>query len=254
MMNLVYFLPVWFQAIRGVSAVDSGIRLLPMLLPMVFASIGTGIFVSKVGYYTPPMLVGTCLMTIGVGLLTTLQVDTGSGKWIGYQILYGFGLGMTFQAPNLAAQTVLPKRDVPIGTSLMFFGQLLGGAIFISIGQNVLNNELVKRLSHLPGFNPALLLSEGATTLIQQLPASIRGAVLVGYNESLRQVFYVSLVMCCLVILGAAALEWRSVKKNAPAKQNDAEKGRTEGEETDAGSEKGAREENGAEGTAEVKA
>lgn len=254
MMILVYFLPIWFQAIRGVSAVDSGIRLLPMLLPMVFASIGTGIFVSKVGYYTPPMLIGACLMPIGVGLLTTLQVDSSNGKWIGYQILFGFGLGMTFQAPNLAAQTVLTKMDVPIGTSLMFFGQLLGGAIFISVGQNVLNSELLKRLSNLAGFNPALLSSEGATTLIQQLPASIRGAVLVGYNESLRKVFQVSLILCCLVIFGAVTLEWRSVKKNAPAKSKDAGEDRTEGDETDVGSEKGTRNENGAEGTSTVKA
>lgn len=245
MMILVYFLPIWFQAIRGVSAVDSGIRLLPMLLPMVFSSISTGIFVSKVGYYAPPMLVGTCIMTVGSGLLTTLQVDSSNGTWIGYQILFGFGLGMTFQAPNLAAQTVLTTRDVPIGASLMFFAQLLGGAIFISVGQNVLNSELLKRLSNLPGFNPALLSSEGATTLINQLPESIRGAVLIGYNASLRKVFQVSLIMCCLVIFGAATLEWRSVKKNAPAKKQDAEASRTEGDETDLASAKGSRDENG---------
>lgn len=222
MMIFVYFLPIWFQAIKGVNAVDSGIRLLPMLLPMVFASIVTGVVVSKVGYYTPPMIVGNCVLAVGCGLLTTLQVDSPAGKWIGYQVLYGLGLGCTFQAPNLAAQTVLHNRDVPIGTSLMFFSQLLGGAIFTSVGQNVLNSELLKNLAPIPGFDPALLQQNGATSLIASLPPNLRGPVLYGYNASLSKVFQVGLILACLVIFGSLGLEWRSVKKNAPKKDGDA--------------------------------
>lgn len=186
-----------------------------MVLPMVVSSITTGILISKIGYYTPFMLGGIVLLSIGAGLLTTLQVGTGQGKWIGYQVLYGFGMGLTFQAPNLAAQTVLPTVDVPIGTSLMFFSQLLGGSIFISVGQNVLNNELVKHLSGVPGFNPASILDAGATTLTH-LAEPLKTTVLLAYNESLRTVFQVGLVMTCLTILGGASLEWRSVKSKKP--------------------------------------
>lgn len=87
MMVIVYYLPIWFQAIENVSAVQSGIRLLPMVLPMVLASIMTGVLTGRVGYYTPFMIFGTCLIAIGAGLLTTLQVDTSEGKWFGYQII-----------------------------------------------------------------------------------------------------------------------------------------------------------------------
>lgn len=233
MMIIVYFLPIWFQAIKGLNAVDSGIRLLPMLLPMVFSSIGTGLLVAKTGYYTPPMIFGNCIMAVGAGLLTTLQVNSGDGKWIGYQVIYGIGLGCTFQAPNLAAQTVLSNRDVPVGTSLMFFGQLLGGAIFTSVGQNVFNSELIKRLTGLAGFDPALLQSSGATTLIGSLPANLRAPVLFAYNESLRKVLQVALIMSCLVIFGSLSLEWRSVKKNAPKKGGDAANNAEEGKATD---------------------
>lgn len=219
MMIFVYFLPIWFQAIKGVSAVDSGVRLLPLTLPMVAASVVTGALVSRIGYYTPFMIAGSCILSVGAGLLTTLQVDTGAGMWIGYQVVYGWGMGCTFQAPNLAAQTVLGHRDVPVGASLMLFSQLLGGAIFISVGQNVLDSQLQSRLSGLPGFDPSLLLKTGATTLIGQLPETIRPAVLAAYNESLRTVFHVGLIMACLTVLGAAALEWRSVKKHAPRKE-----------------------------------
>ncbi|KAI8307208.1 Efflux pump aflT [Colletotrichum sp. SAR11_59] len=213
-MIIIYYLPIWFQAIQGVSAVESGIRLLPLVLSMVVASLMTGGLIRRTGYYTPFLIIGVCSMSVGAGLLNTLQLDTPSAKWIGYQILYGFGTGCASQVPNIAAQTVLPKKDVPIGTSLMFFSQLLGGAIFISVGQNVLNNQLLERLSSVPGFNSALIESSGATSLTN-LPASVKQTVLVGYNESLRVVFRLGLILTCLSILGALAMEWRSVKQNA---------------------------------------
>ncbi|KAK6848915.1 efflux pump aflT [Apiospora arundinis] len=230
MMIFVYFLPIYFQAIKGASAVDSGIRLLPLTLSMVVASMANGIFVNKIGYYTPSMIAGTCLLAIGAGLLTTLEIDTPRA-----QILYGFGMGLTFQAPNLAAQTVLPTKDVPTGTSLMFFSQLLGGAIFISVGQNVLNNQLLTRLSGLPGFKPSMISQNGATTLSKSLPADLLEPVLLAYNESLRVVFRVGLVLTCLIVLGSAAMEFRSVKKNKPKKATDAEKGDAASAKTDSG-------------------
>ncbi|KAJ8110170.1 hypothetical protein ONZ43_g5943 [Nemania bipapillata] len=233
MIIFVYFLPIWFQAIQGVSAVNSGIRLLPTTLSLVVASISNGIFVTKIGYYTPTMLIGTAICTIGAGLLTTLQVDTGMAKWVGYQVVYGFGQGLCFQAPNLAAQTVLPKKDVSIGVSLMFFSQILGGAIFVSVGQNVLNNQLLQRLAGLPGFSPALVASGGATTLVNSFPAEYRGDVLSAYNESLRTVFRVGLILAALSVIGSVSMEWRSVKKDKQGhKAADVEKGATEGSES----------------------
>ncbi|OQE39277.1 hypothetical protein PENCOP_c007G02408 [Penicillium coprophilum] len=212
----VYFLPIWFQSIKGNSAVESGIRLLPMMLSMVVGSIGGGITNSKIGYYTPLAIIGSCIMSVGAGLLSTFQVDTGEGKWIGYQIVYGIGLGLCFQIPNLAAQTVLPKPDVPFGLALMLFGQLIGAAVFVSVGENVLANQLVKRLAGLPGFNSHLITSAGITELLNTMPADLHDRILHSYNEALRKVFLVGLIISCLTLLGAATLEWKSIKKGQP--------------------------------------
>ncbi|KAF7180228.1 hypothetical protein CNMCM7691_009395 [Aspergillus felis] len=211
----IYFLPIWFQSIKGVSAVDSGLRLLPLMLSMVVASICCGITTQKVGYYTPFAIIGTCIMVIGAGLLTTLQIDTGHDKWIGYQILYGFGMGMCFQQPNLAAQTVLPKKDVPVGIAVMFFSQLLGAAVFVPVGENVLANQLMLRLSGVPGIDSNIVTSGGATSLLSLVPLDLRGAVLVAYNEALRKVFQIGLIVACLAMLGSASLEWVSILKKS---------------------------------------
>lgn len=227
----MYFLPIWFQAIKGSSAVESGIRVLPMMISMVVGSISGGITNSKIGYYTPLAIIGSCIMSVGAGLLTTFQVDTGEGKWISYQIVYGIGLGLCFQVPNLAAQTVLPKPDVPSGLALMLFGQLIGAAVFVSVGENILANQLAGRLSGLSGFNPRLVTSGGVTELLNTMPADLHDTVLHSYNEALRNVFQVGLIISCLTVLGAATLEWKSIKKGQP--KPDAENNAlAEGEQT----------------------
>lgn len=183
---------------------------------MVLASIAGGITNTKIGYYTPLAIAGSSIMAAGAGLLTTFAPHTSEGAWIGYQILYGFGMGLCFQAPNLAAQTVLPTPDVPIGTSLMFFSQLFGAAIFVSVGQNVMDNELVRRMKALvPGFEASSVTQGGATEVLAVLPAELRAAGRVAYNEALRSVFVIGLVLACLTVLGTAGLEWRSVLKRA---------------------------------------
>ncbi|RFU29507.1 hypothetical protein B7463_g6846, partial [Scytalidium lignicola] len=225
----VYYLPIWFQAVDGISAIKSGIHLLPMLLSVVVGSIMTGLLVSRIGYYTPFMIFGICLTAIGAGLLTTLEVGTTEGKWIGFQILYGFGLGSSTQAPNMAAQTVLRREDVSIGASLMFFGLQLFGAIFTSVSQNVLNNQLAKRLVGIPGISPGLIQSTGATEILNLIPTKYRAAALVAYNNSLRVCFQIGLIVACLSFLGALGMEWRTVRKNIPPKNPDGERAAEEG-------------------------
>ncbi|KAK6218600.1 hypothetical protein QIS74_06480 [Colletotrichum tabaci] len=208
-----YYLPIWFQAIQGVSAVESGVRLLPLVLSMVVAMLSAGALVRRLGYYTPVMIFGVCLMSIGAGLMYTLQVDASSPQWIGYQIVYGLGAGSATQAPNIAAQTVLPKRDVPIGVSLMYFGNFVSSAIFLSVAQNIFNNQLLHRLSPIAGIDPESILDNGVTSLTK-LSTSVRMPVLVAYNEAIRRIFLLALVLVCLSMLGALSLEWRSTKRS----------------------------------------
>lgn len=81
-----FFLPIWFQVIQGKSPQSSGLSLLPLLLSNVLTVIGGGIATSLLGYYTPLMIIGSVILIIGSALITTWQVTTGTGTWIGYQV------------------------------------------------------------------------------------------------------------------------------------------------------------------------
>jgi hypothetical protein len=90
--------------------------------------------------------------------------------------------------------------------------------------------QLLKRLSGIPGFDRELVTSGGATSFLDALPAGYRAAALSGYNEALRKVFQIGLILACFVVLGVASLEWKSVKKAEPDAQK--EQGPIKGENT----------------------
>ncbi|TVY76132.1 Rubrofusarin-specific efflux pump aurT [Lachnellula suecica] len=212
LITLTYFLPLWFQAIQGVSAVESGIRTLPLVISLVLASIVSGILVSKFGWYNPLFFVSTVLMSIGAGLLTTLKIDSGNGAWIGYQIIFGLGLGAGMQQSIVAVQAVLEKKDMAVGVSIVFLGQNLGGAVLTCVGQSLFNNDLLKGVSAIPGVDAARILGTGATDLSKSLPLENVAAVLQAYNHALTRTFVVALAAACLSIVGAVGMPWVNVK------------------------------------------
>ena len=99
----------------------------------------------------------------------------------------------------------------------MMLGMTLGGAVCSSIGQNILNNKLISGLSNIPGFNAHIIVNTGATQLRSDLPAKFLPQILTAYNDALTDVFCISVVTGCLSILGAAAMEFKSVKKHKNA-------------------------------------
>jgi len=209
---LIYYLPIWFQAIKSVSAIESEIMLLPMIFSLVAASIFAGALISAIGYYTPFMFSASILMSVGEGLVTIFQRDTDHARWIGYQTIYGFGVGLGMQQPGIAAQTVLPKEDVPTGVALMYFAQSLSGAIFASVAQNVFANCLVSGLTNITGLDPHVVVSTGATDLGNDVAAGLLDTVLSVYNTALTKAYTVALAMTCLSIVRASVMEWKSVK------------------------------------------
>ncbi|KAJ5367953.1 Efflux pump roqT [Penicillium cataractarum] len=210
---LVYYLPIWFQAIKGASAVKSGIMNLPMIITVVLVSILAGGLVTACGYYTPFMIASSIIMTIGAGLLSTLEVDSGHPKWIGYQALFGIGLGLGMQQPMIVAQTALSAGDVPSGTAIVMFAQTLGGSIFISVAQNIFQNQLVTNIrADAPTANAAELVAAGATMLRTVVSGPVLERVLVAYNDAITQTFYVAVAMGALSLIGPIFVEWLSVK------------------------------------------
>lgn len=214
---LIFYLPLYFQSIKGVSATKSGIDILPLILSNVVASIVTGGLITVIGYYTPFIIFGSISLAVGSGLISTLNVDTSFSKWFGYQLLTGVGGGMSIQVSLLAVQAVLDIEDVPIGTACIIFFQTLGGALFVAVAQTVFQNGVVHAAKELvPDIDPGLLLATGATQLKDVLTKIGKQdelhEVLKVYMVGLKDAFRVSVGLASAAVLAALFVEWKSIK------------------------------------------
>lgn len=217
LVTLLYWIAIWFQAVKGTSAVKSGVNTIPMVLSLTVAAILSGGVVRRTGYYVPPMYLGVILMSIGAGLMTTFQPQTSSAEWIGYQILFGSGIGVSMQQASLAAQNILDRTDIAMGVSLMFFGQSLGGAVFNSIAQALFNGHLTSRLRGVEGVHDINSVSKsGATELVHAVPSESLPAVIQAYNSALRHVFILVTAVAAFAIVPTLLMEFKKLKQPPP--------------------------------------
>ncbi|KAJ5671166.1 hypothetical protein N7507_000293 [Penicillium longicatenatum] len=211
---IAYYLPFYFQAVRGASTLGSALMYLPLAVALGIAALAGGPLISYIGYYNPTLIFGSILMVVGSGLITTLRPDTGPGKWIPYQIVYGIGIGLAFQPPFIAVQTVLPDSMISTSLVVLSFTQQFGGIFILSIAQNVFLNRLARNLTtQVPGLNLNDALENGALGFIEKIPVRFRDQALVAYNEALVGVFYISLGLTSLVVVSTLGIEWKSVKQ-----------------------------------------
>ncbi|KAI0890922.1 putative efflux pump antibiotic resistance protein [Annulohypoxylon nitens] len=224
LMILTYYLPIWFQAIKDVDAVQSGIMLLPLILSTVVGSLSSGVVISRVGYYTPFFYLSSILMPIGAGLMTTFTPTTGHPKWIGYQIIFGLGLGFGAQQPLNVVQTVLERPDIATGSAVVMFTRFLGSAIFLPVAQNIFLNGLVSKLTNLPGISPAAVTGGGATELRSLASGDDLATLLSDYNYALIDVYYMMIATAGLTIFGSIFVEWRSLKARAKEQAGQSQK------------------------------
>ncbi|GMG50320.1 unnamed protein product [Aspergillus oryzae var. brunneus] len=198
---LVYYLPIYFQVVSGVSAAQSGIRNLPLILAQSVSTVISGVTLSKFGNPQPFLLVGGVLTAIGSGLLYTLEVNTGSGKWIGYQLLAGIGIGWCFQIPVVTAQASVAPEDLPSVTAMVL--------IFVSAGQSAMVNVLLKNLrSETSTVDAVKVAMTGATELRQKFSSAQMPFILTAYMNGLQAAFLVAVVASSVATVVCLATRW----------------------------------------------
>ena len=130
----------------------------------------------------------------------------------------GSAIGLILQQPNIAAQTILSKKDVSIGMALLTFVQFLAGSIFIAVCQTVLENKLISGLAdQIPNFDPAAIAQQGATSVRNLVPPAKLMLVLNVYNDALQLVWYIALGLSGLTFVSSLGFEWKNVQNKVEA-------------------------------------
>jgi EmrB/QacA subfamily drug resistance transporter len=184
----VTFMPLYLQVVKGVSPTEAGMTITPMMAGVLVTSIGGGRIISRIGRYRPFPIVGTAIMTIGLGLLATLDVATPIWAACVYMIVLGLGVGLVMQVLVLAAQNAVDYRDLGVATSGTTLFRSIGGSIGVSLFGAIFAATLTANLS---GLLPAgtVLPAASAPAAIQALPGAARALYLDAFTAALHPVF-----------------------------------------------------------------
>ena len=143
----IIMLPLYLQIVKGNSATNAGLKLIPLMLGIVSMSIFSGKRITTHGKYKKFPLIGTALMTIGIFMMATLTRNTPYWQLSIYAIVVGGGLGLSMQTIVIALQNAVDFHDMGVATSANTFFRSLGSVFGSAIFGAVLNNRLTHYLS-----------------------------------------------------------------------------------------------------------
>lgn len=166
------------------------------------------------------MFIGNSIAAIGAGLMTRFVPSSSVGVWVGYQVLSGFGRGITQQQPILAVQQGLEPTKSPIGVAMVLFGQFFGGGVFLALADTDLSSTLISSIpEYAPGANVTAIIDAGASGVRDVVTPEQLPGVILAYNKAVDNVFVslvflaeiLSYMLTCLQYLGTATSAFAAV-------------------------------------------
>jgi MFS family permease len=227
MFGAIVMLPLYLQVVKGASATEAGLRLIPLMLGIVSTSIFSGKAISKSGKYKKFPVMGTTLMTVGILLMVTLTRETPFWQLSIFAILVGAGLGLSMQTIVIALQNAVDFKDMGVATSSNTFfrslGSVFGTALFGSILTNRVSHYLQSGFTELAatnpdavsGFDPEKLKQLSSnTSVLKELPVLVQNTALDAFVNSFHVVFLAAAPVTALGIVLALMLREAPLRTN----------------------------------------
>ncbi|TMV51539.1 MFS transporter [Paenibacillus mesophilus] len=146
------YIPIFIQGVQGGTATNSGLLLLPMMLGTVVASQIGAMSAMKTAYRNV-MFVSGIVLVAGIGLLTTLSMDTSRFTVTMFMIVAGLGVGASFSVLGMSAIHHFDETKRGAANSTIAFLRSLGMTIGITIFGIIQRNQFTDSLSSLFGTN-----------------------------------------------------------------------------------------------------
>ena len=227
MFGAIVMLPLYLQVVKGDTATEAGLKLIPFMLGIVSTSIYSGKAITKHGYYKRFPIIGTVVMTIGIFFMSTLTATTPFWQLSIYSILVGAGLGLSMQTIVIALQNSVDFKDMGVATSSNTFfrslGSVFGTALFGAILTNRLGHYLIVGRDELAATNPTAALSfnesdiekiKQNTSAIAQLPPEAQTTALDAFVNSFQVVFLMAAPITALGFLLSLFLRETPLRTN----------------------------------------
>ncbi|KAF5716830.1 major facilitator superfamily transporter [Fusarium mundagurra] len=199
-------IPQRFQTVNMTSAINAGIRTLPLLLLSPLATAINGILVSKLG--VPPLytlFLGGSLQTIGVGLYSSLKSSTSiASAQYGYEAIMGLGFGFNLSTILMMVPLVVTEKDLAVTMGSVTQIRVLGGTIGLAVCSALLINHIKREAAKFLTVEQVaqiLLSSENIGMLSPETQSRTRVLYADAYSGQMRVMLYFSIASILSLVL-----------------------------------------------------
>ena len=186
----IYYVPLYFQFVRGDSTIRSGVGLLPFLLTSVFVMLVSGCLITNTGCYKLWFIAGSSLALIMSVCLYTAEIDTSHGQIYGYLVLGGIGTGLYSMNAGCVMATIVAREHVEHAATVWGCVDALCGAFSLGVTNSIFVNRASDSIQKLLPSTPRVTVQNAiagvGASLTKNLPPSLRKAVLQAAFDAIK--------------------------------------------------------------------
>ena len=142
LIGLTVFIPVYFEAVMGLSSAQSGLALLPLTVGVVLGATVAGRRMVKVAHYKRIPLFGTLVAMAGCLVLAAFSTSMSLVTVEVLLAVVSMGMGTMLPVTTVAVQNAVAPHELGTTTSAIGFFRQLGGAFMVAVlGAIVLSGQ-----------------------------------------------------------------------------------------------------------------
>ncbi|KAE9373047.1 MFS general substrate transporter [Stipitochalara longipes BDJ] len=207
----IYMIPIFFQFTRNDSALEAGVRLLPLIFLMIFAVITNGAVMSAYGVYMPWYTIGGIFTVVGGALMYTVDTTSSISRVYGYSVIIGLGTGMFAQASFSVAQAIVEPHLIPSAVGFITCAQVSGVTIALAIANSVfLNKSQTGIEAILPGVPVADIqaaIAGAGSQFVDSLSDTVKLEVLKAIVSAMSKTYILVITAGSLVVVLSAFMK-----------------------------------------------
>lgn len=218
----MFFITQYLQFVLGYTALEAGIRIIPVALGIMTAAPASAKLAEHFG---TKRVVAAGLTIVAVGLIVMSTVSTKSGYeriLIALPVI-GFGMGMTMAPATESVMGSVPKANAGVGSAVNDTARQVGGALGVAVLGSLLSTSYSSSMSETAASLPAPLAgpvrdSVGAAVQIAQQLSGDQGELLrlTAFSAFVDAMSLTVLVAAGVALLGTlSALLWLPAREHA---------------------------------------
>ncbi|CAD6593992.1 MAG: hypothetical protein ASARMPREDX12_007894 [Alectoria sarmentosa] len=216
----IYFIPLYFQFVQSDQALRSGVRLLPYIIPLVFATLLNGALMEKLKYYLPWFLTGGLLIIVSNVMLFHISLTTSTAYIYAALVFGGLGTGLFINAPFAIAQWLVPPEEIALAVGFITCAQVAGVTISLAMANAVFLNLAENAITDLlPGVAKAdvqAAITGAGGAFLRTLDPGMQRRVLEATVVAIQRVFVLGITAGVMVVVLALGMSRAAIELGGP--------------------------------------